>query len=145
MVDRLSPQKQEFDETDVKCSQNGLRASFAKSVVSCRALKSPGGWGQRLSMATKKIKKKFVQENAGEPKKAKGRMLDELSSRRWAGRGQRLQATGGRLKRRGPAGPVKRRLRPCTYGYDTRNSIKLQQALIGSAKAQTLAPEARFR
>ena len=92
-------------------------------------------------MATKReITKKFAREYGRASKRAKGRMLDEVSATMgWsrANARRQLKAAG---ERRGPAAAVKRKPRPRTYGYDTLKVLQLIWTLIGEPCGKYLAP-----
>ena len=96
--------------------------------------------GQRLSVATKKeITKKFALEYGRASKKAKGRMLDEVSATMgWSRANARRQLKAAAV-RKGPAAAVKRKARPRTYGYDTLKVLQLIWTLIGEPCGKYLA------
>ena len=91
-------------------------------------------------MATKReITKKFAREYGRASKKAKGRMLDEVSATMgWSRANARRQLRAAGV-RRGPAAAVKRKPRPRTYGYDTLKVLQLIWMLIGEPCGKYLA------
>src|SRR5665811_106027 len=97
--------------------------------------------GQRLSVATKKeITKKLAREYGRASKKAKGRMLDEVSATMgWSRANARRQLKAAGV-RKGHASAVKRKPRPRTYGYDTLKVLQLIWTLIGEPCGKYLAP-----
>ena len=92
-------------------------------------------------MSTKReITKKLALEYARSPKRAKGRMLDEVTATMgWSRANARRQLKAASV-RKGHASAVKRKPRPRTYGYDTLKVLQLIWTLIGEPCGKYLAP-----
>ncbi len=114
---------------------------LAKSLVTLGRSWCAGGMGYGLTLsARREITKKEAAGYCRASKKAKGEVLDRLVAEVGWSRANARRQLANALTRRGPAGVVKRKPRPRSYGYDTLLVLQRVWVIAGQPCGKYLAP-----